>query len=311
MDVGPFLGADAAWKSTFYPDIFARITTDDGRILGIPEQRDVAGIFYNTELFSKAGVATFPQTWDEFNTDAAKLKEAGTIPFASAPNWVPLLLWSHRVGTEEGGPDFLLNGITQGNYAANPAVVTATEWLRDFYADGYVNKDAFSGDFPVARTPFIQGQAAMITNGPWMVNADIKSTEAQPDLATKIGYEPAPGDGLIIIGGDAAWVSAAKPEKAEAVAAFLKFSTTPEQQFARTLKTGSYGPTQVEFTADQKAQLEPLALSLVERSATARTYTHALGSASSEFDQAWRNNWPAYVQGQMTTTEFLNSLSAG
>ena len=53
---------------------------DDG-VLVVPLDLQFYNGFYNKELFDKAGVASFPTTWDELFAACDKLKAAGITPF--------------------------------------------------------------------------------------------------------------------------------------------------------------------------------------------------------------------------------------
>ena len=158
-------------------------------------------------MFAKAGIKTFPATWADFLVDCAKLKTAGVIPFAMDGDWVTQLMWANLIGTQPGGVKFLTSGIKNGNYASNPIVVKATEFLKNLHTAGYTNKDAFTGDYTNAANPFLQEQAAMIANGPWMVQADIKGKSALPNLYSQVGYADSPGwtasgRGVIVLPGN-------------------------------------------------------------------------------------------------------------
>jgi raffinose/stachyose/melibiose transport system substrate-binding protein len=314
-DFSKALRADKAWRASFYPGSFAALT-ENGHIYAIPEERDSIGIYYNKTLFRKAGITGFPQTWSEFLADCAKLKDAGVIPFAMDGNWVTLLMWANLIGTQPGGAPFLLTGTSKGGYASNPAVVKATEFLKQLHTRGYVNSDAFTGDYNNAATPFVQGQAAMVANGPWMVQSDIKGKNAAPGLYGQIGYEASPGwtansRGLIVVAGNGGWVSGTHdPKKAQAVAAFMKFVTSPAQSLAQTLKTGAYPSVRLKLSKAQLRKLEPLAYHLVQQSGSVKyQYTDAYFATPAAFFQEWTNDWPAYVQGAMSTSEFLGKLA--
>jgi len=317
FNFAPALRADKAWKTSFYPGSFAALTDKAGHINAIPEERDSIGIFYNKALFAKAGLASFPATWSDFLKDCAKLKANGIIPFAMDGNWVTLLMWANLIGTQTGGAQFLLTGTAKGNYTGNAAVVKATEFLKTLHTQGYVNSDAFTGDYNNAATPFVQAQAAMIANGPWMVQSDIKGKNAIPDLYKQMGYAPSPGwttkgRGLIVVAGNGGWVSGTHDsKKAQAVVAFMKFVSSPDESFAQTLKTGAYPPVQLALKRAQRAKLEPLAYQLVQQSGALKyTYTDAYFATPAAFFQEWTNDWPSYVQGGMSTTDFLGKLGA-
>jgi len=303
VDFAPILDADA-WRDAFQPDAFLSLTDAEGHVWGIPEQRDAVGIFYNTALFEQAGIDAFPTTWEDLLSACTVLAEGGTIPFAMDGDWVTQLMWSNLIGTRPGGPEFLQGGIADGDFAANPEVVAATEFLKQLHTEGCVNEDAFSGDYNRAAAPFLDGQAAMIANGPWMV-PDIEKAKIDA------GYAPSPGDGLIVIPGEAGWASGAQDEaEQEAVAAFMEFMTSDEQMLRKALVTGSYWPTTFEPGAAQAKKLEPLSYDLLQQAeGVAATYPHAKFATPQAFTDAWINQWPAYVQGDLSTEDFLGALS--
>jgi ABC-type glycerol-3-phosphate transport system substrate-binding protein len=261
-------------------------------------------------------VTSFPTTWSAFLQACQKLKAAGIIPFAMDGDWVTQLMWANLIGTQAGGTQFLTTGIRKGNFATNPIVVKATEFLKGLHTAGYVNKDAFSGNYPDAANPFLQARAAMIDNGPWMVQADIEGKSALPNLRAQIGYAPSPGwtaggQGIVVLAGNAGWVSGTTdPAKQAAVVAFMKFTTSPAIQLERTIKTGAYWAVKLNLTAQQIKQLDPLTYRLHSLADTLTYhYPDAKFATLQPFTDAWKNYWPAYVQGSVTTTDFLNKLS--
>jgi ABC-type glycerol-3-phosphate transport system substrate-binding protein len=316
LNVAPYLAKDKAWKSSFYSDSFEALTGTKGQIWAIPEERDVIGIFYNKALFAKAGVRSFPATWSEFLQDCRKLKTSGVIPFAMDGDWVTQLMWANLIGTQPGGAKFLTSGIRKGNFANNKIVVKATEFLKMLHTAGYTNKDAFTGDYPNASNPFLQARAAMIANGPWMVQADIKGTSALPGLYKQMGYATSPGwttngRGVIVLAGNAGWVSGATDSaKRAAVVAFMKFTTSRAIQVQRTIKTGAYWAVNLKLTPKQIKQLDPLTYrfhALADK--VTYHYPDAKFATLQPFTDAWKNYWPAYVQNSMSTKDFLAKLS--
>ena len=53
---------------------------DDG-VLVVPLDLQFYNGFYNKDLFTKAGITSFPKTWDELFTACDKLKAIGVTPF--------------------------------------------------------------------------------------------------------------------------------------------------------------------------------------------------------------------------------------
>jgi ABC-type glycerol-3-phosphate transport system substrate-binding protein len=315
MDFAPALNKDAAWKSSFNSGVFHAIS-NAGHIWGIPETRDALGIYYNKTIFRQAGISSFPTTWTAFESDCQKIKAAGKTCFAMDGDWVTLLMWANLIGTQPGGAAFLDGGISNGNYATNPAVVKATETLKQWHKNGFINSDAFSGEYQNAATAFVRSQAAMIANGPWMVNSDIKTKNATPGLYQQLGYEISPGwtadkRGLIVISAEGSYASGTTDaRKQQAVIAFMKFLTSHNQALSQIKIEGAWPAVKFTPTPSEQKGLEPLAVALVKRANTVPlTYPHPYYNAPAPFESTWKNLWPAYVKGQLGTKDFLSKLA--
>ena len=316
MNFAPELAKDGAWKSSFNNGAFAALTGEGGQVWAIPETRDAIGIFYNKAIFKSAAVDGFPQTWADFEADCAKIKATGKTCFAMDGDWVTLLTWANLIGTQPGGADFLNGAIRSGDYSTNPVVVKATETLKRWHTDGFINANAFSGEYQNAATQFISGKAAMIANGPWMVNSDIKTKNAVKGLYGEIGYEESPGwtagqRGLIIVAGEGSYASGAHDaRKQEAVAAFMKFMTSHSQALAQVRVEGAWPAAKFQPTSEEQKTLEPLASALVKKSTSVPlTYPHPYYNAPAPLQSAWRNLWPAYVKSGESAADFLRKLS--
>jgi raffinose/stachyose/melibiose transport system substrate-binding protein len=315
MDFGPWLQRDASWRESFHQDALDALK-DQGRAWAIPQQRDAVGIFYNKRVLAAAGVKSFPQTWDELDAACEKVKAIGDTCIGMDGDWATLLMWTNLVGTQPGGAQFLSGGIADGDYAGNEALVKATERLKDWHLKGYVNKDAFTGDFTQAGTPFVEGRAAFVANGPWYVPGIKDPHEASKGLYADTGYEASPGwtrdQRGVILTTDAGWASGAKDErKQEAVVAFLKMMTSHDEALEFTKATGSYPPVKLDYSKAERRHLEPLAAGLVDEAAhVPLSFPLFTFKAPSAFESAWRNLWPAYVKGSMDTDTFLSRLGS-
>ncbi|WCB93455.1 Diacetylchitobiose binding protein DasA [Baekduia alba] len=316
MNFAPVLDKDAAWKDSFNAGVFTALTGEDDQVWAIPETRDAIGIYYNKAIFKEAGIAAFPQTWAEFEADCAKIKAAGKTCFAMDGDWVTLLMWANLIGTQPGGVTFLDQGIKGGNYADSAVAVKATDTLRRWHDAGYINTNAFSGEYQNAATAFVRGQAAMVANGPWMVNSDIKTKNAVKGLYDQVGYEQSPGwtadqRGLIVISAEGSYASGAHDaRKQEAVTAFMKLLTSHAQSVEQIKVEGAWPAAKFEPTAAEKKDLEPLAAGLVKASTTVPLkFPHAFYNAPEPFESSWKNLWPAYVKNKMSTQDFLSKLA--
>jgi len=61
----------------FIPSIYDVYTLADGRRWGLPYDGDTHVLFYNTDIFERAGVEAAPETWEEFLATARTITEAG------------------------------------------------------------------------------------------------------------------------------------------------------------------------------------------------------------------------------------------
>jgi multiple sugar transport system substrate-binding protein len=64
-----------------FVDVFAENGKLDGTQYGIPFVGSVRGLFYNKQLFKKAGVSDPPKTWDELRDAAAKIDAEGATGY--------------------------------------------------------------------------------------------------------------------------------------------------------------------------------------------------------------------------------------
>ena len=102
QDLAPYMKADGMSINDFAPAAIT-YTNFGGKQCALPSLTDAFGLYYNKEMFAKAGIAGPPKTMDELMADAKKLtvrNPDGTIKVAG---FVPLNQW------EELGPGDLAN----------------------------------------------------------------------------------------------------------------------------------------------------------------------------------------------------------
>ena len=94
-----------------YPVAWQEVTTADGQIVGIPQDKFTSVICYNADKFARDGVASFPTTWEEFVDVAKKLTHddeyAISFQVAGDFSWElePLILQGGgRLFDDEGKP---------------------------------------------------------------------------------------------------------------------------------------------------------------------------------------------------------------
>ncbi len=138
--------------------------TWDGRLYGIPKYTDTIGVFYNKDLFEKAGITEPPTTWAEFADYAKKLADPDNNVYGAT--------WSAR-GNEEGTFQFLpiiqMAGGSYSNVNVPGAVEVLNIW-KDLIDGGYASQDVLTmGQWDSTGT-FNSGNAAMAVSGPWEIN---------------------------------------------------------------------------------------------------------------------------------------------
>jgi multiple sugar transport system substrate-binding protein len=152
--------------------------TWDGRLYGVPKYTDTIALFYNKDLFAKAGIAEPPQTWAEVLEDARKLNDPASNVYG--------ITFSARAG-EEGTFQFLpLIQMAGGSYSEVnvPGAVEALDTWKTLIDEKLASQDVLSlGQWDSTGT-FNSGNAAMAVSGPWEL--DRMSTDAKFDWGVSL-----------------------------------------------------------------------------------------------------------------------------
>lgn len=169
IDMGAFEALDdriADWeygKDDFYPGPWASATWE-GKQYGIPFETNTLVLFYNVDMFKKAGLDPDkpPKTWEELNQYAKKLTKDGVYGISVCAvaseegtfQWLPFL-------QQNGGNVFNLD---------SPEAVEALQLWVDWVKNGYVSKEILNMDqWSGVRPQFQNENAAMMVNGPWCI----------------------------------------------------------------------------------------------------------------------------------------------
>jgi multiple sugar transport system substrate-binding protein len=140
----------------------------DGKFYQIPWKQNPVMMFYNKDLFKKAGLnPDDPQlsTYDAFLVASKKIVDSGAAPSAIAPaptseffqswfDFYPLY------AAQSGGKQTIEDGKATFNDEAGKDVWT---FWSQMYKNGYAPKEAYDGD------AFADKKAAMAVVGPWAV----------------------------------------------------------------------------------------------------------------------------------------------
>jgi sn-glycerol 3-phosphate transport system substrate-binding protein len=242
-------------KSKYLPGIVAYYSKPDGTMLSFPYNSSSPILYYNKDLFTKAGLDADnpPKTWPEVFEAAKKIKSSGAAACGLTSTWLTWIglenfaAWNNlQYGTEENG---LASTDVELTYNSEP-------FVRHFQNFADLAKDdtfRYGGRTSEAKQLFLSGECAILTESSGGLGDVLKSgmnyglgqLPYYPDL------DGAPQN--TIPGGASLWVFGNKSdEEYKAVAAFFNFlSQTPIQQ--RLHEVSGYLPVTLEAYEATKA----------------------------------------------------------
>ncbi len=263
--------------------------TRNGRVKSVPFESALTPIWYNEELFLKAGINQFPTTIDEFWEATEKLKAAGVVPMSQMTGgtnaWTSQLWYSH-IMANLGGPTVWSRPLS------DPLYVKGLEVLNQMYSDGNTTRDAVGADAGASGGHYQAQRTAMFSNGPWYIG-NIRTNAPAAYANTRLANFPGPGTyqgGQV--GSPLSNIAAANtndPARREAVITFLKWMTEPMNVARISLDSGSL--FSVRFTIPQGAQIDPLQQKFLEINSNAAFIVDYFGATvttdvMAEFGQA-------------------------
>jgi raffinose/stachyose/melibiose transport system substrate-binding protein len=182
----------------------------NGKWYGVPYDYHVVGFWYRTDLFAKAGITAPPKTMDDFNSDVAKLKQAGITPVAigSKDRWPDAFYWEYFVLRE--CPASMIASSIGSTAFTDPCFTKAGQDMQAFLATkpfqtGFLGTPAQQGAGSSAGL-VANGKAAMELQGDWEM-AVMPALATDKNFASKMGWFPFPsvtggaGDSNASLGG--------------------------------------------------------------------------------------------------------------
>jgi multiple sugar transport system substrate-binding protein len=148
-----------------------------GKIYQLPTNtQTIPVVYYNKDLFAKAGISAPPKTYAELLADCAKLKAKGTTPFVIGGGKDPFastLIWTATLGTDlyAKTPDWMAKRRAGAVKFGDPDYVKATTKFADLAKKGYIDKKDVSRDYAATEQAFLDGKGAMYPMGNWFAAA--------------------------------------------------------------------------------------------------------------------------------------------
>ena len=242
-------------KSQYLPGIVAYYSKPDGTMLSFPYNSSSPILYYNKDIFEKAGldVNNPPKTWPEVWDAARKIKESGAAPCGYTSTW---LTWIHlenyaawnnlQYGTNENGLASTDSELTINT----PLFVKHFQEIADLAKEGVFR---YGGRTSEAKQIFLGGECGIFTESSGGLGDIVKS--GMNYGIGQLPYEPeaegAPQN--TIPGGASLWVFGGKSdEEYKGVAAFFDFLSQTEIQ-ARLHQVSGYLPVTLAAYEETKA----------------------------------------------------------
>ncbi len=242
VPIDGYMSSSNVAATSFYPELL-KPGNHGGHQLSLPVSTNNLELFYNKDLFRKAGLDPNkpPQTWQELIDYAKKMtatdgSQWGMELYTQTGEG---LTWQAQVYIWQEGGDFL--GADGKSVAFNgPNSQKAISFLQDLIQKYKVAPLANWGLFG-------QGKAAMTVDGSWMVSGYASS--APFDWGTARVPVPADGRPATNMGGEQAFIMQSNQTQQNAAWNFLKWFVSTGTQVSWDMKTG-FMPNSASVASD-------------------------------------------------------------
>jgi len=277
--------ADQKWIKSFYPSLMENGTTL-GKVWGVPFQRSTIVMYYNKDMFQRAGLNPEqpPRTWEEMVSMGKKLTTkdhwGAMIPSTGYPYWMFGAL------TKENGKT-LMDQDGKKTFFDDDKVVEALEYWKDL-STKYNVMPKGTIEWGTLRKNFLEGKTAMM----WHSTGNL--TTVKKNASFNFGVAMLPKNvmrGTPTGGGNFYIFKKTTPKERIAALKFIKFMTSPEISAKWSMGTGYIGISKAAYdTADLKSYVEGFPAAKVARDqlkfATAELSTYQTGRVRKLLDDA-------------------------
>jgi raffinose/stachyose/melibiose transport system substrate-binding protein len=282
--------------------------TFDGKIVGVPDQIEEVGLFYNKDLLAKYGLSA-PTSLEDLKAIATQLKGDGIIPLTlgDKEGWegghVLSISLASMVGAQTA--QALVAGTSDWS-AAGP--VSAIKVWKDFDDMGFLPKYAEAISYNNANALFFSGKGAMNPTGTWLVQ-NIVTT-----MKDDVGFMdfPAPGGAGVPVGDiGAGHFMSAHPQDVDAALAFIDWFASEDH--GRWELSQSMIPA---FPTDTKGlKMSPLFAQVVDSIASFADSSTGVGgdigiNVTDAFNSAMLDGMQGLLAGTRTPQDVGDSLQA-
>jgi len=162
---------DEGWVNPDTKDSFSY----DGKVYGLPMYKSYWVMFYNKTVFDEVGIAP-PTTWEEFESNNEKLKEADVTPLFATQEagWTSLIWFEELVSKID--PEFYQDLMEGDASYTDPVAREAMELWSDMASKGWFTSPDTAWDNEPSL--FAAGSVAQVPMGTWRNGLFAESLEA-------------------------------------------------------------------------------------------------------------------------------------
>ncbi|MFE9448094.1 ABC transporter substrate-binding protein [Streptomyces sp. NPDC006739] len=164
---------------------------DGHRYAAIVTSPAVLGVYYNKDVFRKAGITTMPTGYDAMLADAAKIKaKTGVAPFFEVGGDKWPLQWQVQAQMTDLPPSFWDNLNKNKDSWTDKTIVDAiTKYKTKILDGGLAQKDYRTATFVDQGKAIMDGSAAMALNVT-SLQSEIQATSSTAEMDSKLGWFP-------------------------------------------------------------------------------------------------------------------------
>jgi len=168
-------------------DTFLSPSIMEGKTYGLPIAASARAMYYNKELFEKAGIAKPPATWTELQEDARKIKAlgSGTFGFGLQGKEIETDVYYYYAMWSQG-TEILNKDGTSG--LGTPGALDAAKLYKSMIDEGLTEPGVTSNNREDVQNLFKQGKVGMMITAPFLSN-QIK--DEAPNLKYGVAAIPA------------------------------------------------------------------------------------------------------------------------
>ncbi len=246
VDIQPLIDQDKVDTSIYLKGL-ADLWVKDGKRYGLPKDWDTIAVFYNADMFKKAGVdpavmkdwtwnpkdgGTFEQTIAKLTLD--KNGKNGLDPAFDKNNVVQYGFLHEGGGSGVGQTQWSSYAVSNGwkvndgpwatkYYYDNPKLAETMDWYAGLIKKGYAEKQEDQSSLGAA-TLFQSGKGAMVTEGSWNINNFVQNSKFPVGFGL-LPVGPAGRKSMFNGLADSIWVGTQHPKEAWE---WMKFAASAE-----------------------------------------------------------------------------------